>query len=75
MLTIHQRMAELWTIRKTRGLTPSEQDELHLCLEANTNFVWKKLQLENLSLLASMTHDHEWLHDLCARMEQMEPKQ
>ncbi len=74
MQAVYQRMAELWTTRKRRKLTDEEQDELNLCLEANATHIWKKLRIENLSLLASMTGDYDWLHELCAELEQMEPK-
>ncbi|MNI13912.1 hypothetical protein D3C73_671590 [compost metagenome] len=73
MLALHQRMAELWTLRKARELSKAEQDELLLCLEANMNYVWNRLKLENLSLLASLTHDYDWLHQICERIEKMEP--
>jgi hypothetical protein len=74
MLAVHQRMAELWTLRKARELTRAEQDELLLCLEANMNYVWNRLKLENLSLQASLTNDYDWLHQICERIENMEPK-
>lgn len=69
MMPFHQRMAELWTLRKSRGLTKEEQAELNICLEANANHVWQAIKLNNLSLLASLTHDYEWQHDICARIE------
>ncbi|MGG1514369.1 hypothetical protein ABE504_03080 [Paenibacillus oryzisoli] len=74
MLAIHQRMAELWTLRRGRELTQAEHDELMLCMEANATYVWNRLKLENLSLCASMTADYEWLHDICERMEKLGPK-
>jgi hypothetical protein len=74
MLAVHQRMAELWTLRKSRELTKAEQDELLICLEANTNYVWNRIKLENLSLQASLTHDYDWLHQICERIEKYEQK-
>lgn len=74
MLALHERMAELWILRRSRDLSQAEQDELYLCLEANANYVWNRLKLENMSLCASLTHDYEWLHEICARIERMEPK-
>jgi hypothetical protein len=74
MLALHERMAELWTIRRARELSQNEQDELYLCLEANANYVWTRSKLENMSLCASLTRDYEWLHTICARMEEIEPK-
>lgn len=69
MMSFHQRMAELWIIRKNRKLTQEEQTELNLCLEANANHVWNWIKLRNLSFFASLTHDHEWQHDICSRIE------
>ncbi|TXK85567.1 hypothetical protein [Paenibacillus sp. N3.4] len=74
MLAVHQRMAELWTLRRGRELTRAEQDELLLCMEANATYVWSRLKLENLSLCASLTGDYEWLHEVCERIEKLEPK-
>ncbi|MDD9266303.1 hypothetical protein ACFPES_04585 [Paenibacillus sp. GCM10023248] len=74
MLAVHQRMAELWTLRKKRELTKAEQDELMLCMEANATYVWMRIKLENLSLCASLTSDYEWLHEICERIEKLEPK-
>ena len=73
MLAVNQRMAELWTIQKKRALNQEELHELELCLEANANWVWKKIELENMSLLASMTHDHIWQHDICRLLEKIDP--
>ena len=66
---LHQRMAELWTIRRSRSLTKEER-ELEICLDANISYCWRMSALENMSLMASMTDDHDWLHRLCAQMEQ-----
>jgi hypothetical protein len=72
MLLIHERLAELWTIKKRRELTKEEEDEMALCLEANATFVWNMFKLQNLSLLASATADHEWQHEICRQIEKME---
>lgn len=69
MMPFHQRMAELWTIRKSRNLSKEEQAELNMCLEANANHIWNAIKLKNLSLLASITKDYEWQHDICAKLE------
>ena len=45
-----------------------------LCMEANATYVWNRLKLENLSLCASLTGDYDWLHDICERIEKLEPK-
>lgn len=68
---MHQRMAELWTIRRQRKLSWAEWEELYICLEANMNLAWKQALLENFSLMASMTEDIEWQHEVCARIEKI----
>lgn len=65
----HQRMAELWTISRGRKLTESEARELDMCLEANASHVWRRIRLENLSLIASLVNDTDWQHDICGDME------
>lgn len=74
MQHVYQRMAELTTIKKWRKLTHDEQEEMNLCLEANANHIWNKIKLENYSLLASMTNDYEWLHEVCGELEKFEAK-
>jgi hypothetical protein len=74
MHAIHQRLAELWTLQKRRKLTAGEQEEMTLCLEANAQLAWDYLKLEQLSRLASAVGDHEWQHDICARIEELERK-
>lgn len=69
MWVVHQRLAELWTIKKNRPLTESELGELEICLEANAKRAWKVALLKNLSLMASMTDDMDWQHDLCAKID------
>ncbi len=64
MLPIHERMAELWTIRSRRELTGEEWRELTFCLDANASYVWKKVKVNNLCQLASMTNDSHWLQEL-----------
>ncbi|MFD2612639.1 DUF7667 family protein [Paenibacillus gansuensis] len=70
----HQRLAELWTVRKEREWSKEEQREFDLCLDANSNYAWKLIQLENLSLMASMTRDFDWLHEICQDIERLQPK-
>ncbi|TPG72916.1 hypothetical protein EEL31_00530 [Brevibacillus laterosporus] len=59
MWIVHQRMAELWVINKTRELTDSEMTEMSQCLSANAKKVWEIAKLKNLSLIASLTNDPE----------------
>ncbi|AYK07530.1 DUF7667 family protein [Brevibacillus laterosporus] len=63
MWVVHQRMAELWFINKTRELTDSEMTEMSHCLSANA---------QRASLIASMTNDTDWQHDeLCSKIEKI----
>lgn len=72
MLSVHWRMAELWTLEKTRGLTEDEQSELSACLHYNAIYARKLAGLYNLSLAASMTNDTEWQHEICSQIEKLE---
>ncbi|MGG1442681.1 hypothetical protein ABE354_11670 [Brevibacillus laterosporus] len=71
MWIVHQRMAELWFINKTRELTNSEMTEISHCLSANVKSL-EIAKLKSLSLIASMTSDTDWQHELCARIEKKE---
>ncbi|QGQ98372.1 hypothetical protein EHS13_27545 [Paenibacillus psychroresistens] len=72
MMPVHQRMAELWTEQKTRKLTFKEIEEMEMCLEANANYARKLASLYNLSLMASMTKDWDWQHEICADIDRLE---
>jgi hypothetical protein len=73
MWPVHQRMAELHILHKKRPLTESEEKELYQCMEANANKAWKLAQLKNLSLLASITNDTQWQHEICAQIDKTYP--
>nr|WP_113758817.1 hypothetical protein [Brevibacillus laterosporus] len=64
-------MAELWVINKTRELTDSEMTEMSQCLSANATRAWEVAKLKNLSLIASLTNDAEWQHELCSMIEKI----
>ncbi|MDQ1912184.1 hypothetical protein RAC89_17495 [Paenibacillus sp. GD4] len=72
MLSVHWRMAELWTLERQRGLTESEEAELSACLHYNAVYARKLAGLYNLSLAASMTRDTEWQHEICRQIERLE---
>jgi len=69
---VEQRLAELWTISKQRDLTEKEMYEIGQCLEWLANDVWKRVKLENLSLLASMTNDTDWQYEVCRRIDELQ---
>jgi hypothetical protein len=72
MLGIHQRIAELWSASKRRTLTDQEVMEFDQCHAVNAKFCWKMAYLENMSLLASLTNDVDWQHEICRDIEAME---
>lgn len=74
MHAFQQRLAELWTLSKQRSLTDQEQKEFDLCLDANASYAWKLVNLENMSLMASMTRDYDWLHEICQHIERLQPR-
>ncbi|MCF6095295.1 hypothetical protein L1765_15160 [Microaerobacter geothermalis] len=71
MWVVHQRLAELWLIKKKRSLTKDEQTEFVQCLDANANRAWKLARLENQYLLASMTQDKEWHHHISSELNKL----
>lgn len=72
VMPIHQRIAELWTLNKRRQLTPDEMTEMQHCLAENAKYVWKMAYLENLSLMASMTKDTDWQHEVCLEIDYLQ---
>ncbi|MCY8867360.1 hypothetical protein MOD76_19725 [Bacillus spizizenii] len=72
MWGVHQRLAELWNIQSNhRKLTEDEMREMKICLDANLNKCRKVATLKNLSLVASMTEDNEWQHEICSAIEKV----
>jgi hypothetical protein len=72
MLAIHWRLAELTTINKNRSLTDDELSEVSMCLEANANYAFKLSKLYNLSGIASMMDDEDWLNEICIDIDKLE---
>ncbi|RXZ80573.1 hypothetical protein EBB07_18545 [Paenibacillaceae bacterium] len=71
MLPIHERLAELWTIRNNRELTEEERMDMEHCLAFNAAYCRELAKLRNLSLLASMTSDADWQHEICSKLERL----
>lgn len=71
MWVVHKRLAELWFKQLKEGaLSNEEASEFKLCLDANMRKVQKLAELENLSLIASMTNDTEWQHEICRKIDE-----
>jgi len=74
MWALHKMMAELYHKKKMGTATRDDLKELDVCLEANMNMVWKLNKLENMSLIASMTGDVEWQHEICTEIDKLTEK-
>ncbi|MCZ8512735.1 hypothetical protein O9H85_09970 [Paenibacillus filicis] len=72
MLSVHWRLAELWTLQQQRELTEDETSEMSACLHYNAIYARKLAGLYNLSLAASITADTEWQHRICEQIEKLE---
>ena len=71
LFPIHERLAELWTIRGRRRLSDAELADFEHCLAVNAAYCRQLANLHNYSLLASMTADHEWQHEICRQIEKL----
>ena len=71
ILPVHERLAELWVLKNSRPLTDTETMDMEHCLALNASYCRQLAHLKNLSLLASMTNDTEWQHEICRQIEKM----
>lgn len=72
MWVVHQRLAELWHKHCFgEGLTCEEVTDFKHCLDANMHKAQKLARLYNLSLIASITNDTEWQHEICAQIDKI----
>ncbi|WP_052769811.1 hypothetical protein [Paenibacillus sp. IHB B 3415] len=69
MLPVHLRLAEIFHINMTGPLTIEEAKELQYCLRENARYCWDCLMIQNQSMLAGATHDHEWQLELQRKLE------
>lgn len=69
--SFHVRLAELYTVNKRRELSRAELAEIDHCLIQNAKYVHELAYLENLSLMASMTSDVDWQHEICRDIEDL----
>ena len=68
MLTIHERLAELYTISRRRPLSAAELTEQQHCLHANAVYCWEIGRLNNEALLAAQTEDTDWQQEISAQL-------
>ncbi len=59
-------------MNKRRQLTPEEMSEVQHCLSENVSYCWEVAHLENMSLLASMTNDVDWQHEICLDIDRVQ---
>ncbi|WP_424766385.1 DUF7667 family protein [Paenibacillus sp. sgz302251] len=74
MMHIHWRLAELWLLQQSRSLSGQECFELESCLKLNAQYAQNLARQYNLGLLASMTCDRGWLHEVTAEMDKLETR-
>jgi hypothetical protein len=73
MWVVHQRIAELWYEHLYgSGLTEEEKMEFRMCLDANLRKAQKLADLYNQSLIASMSNDYDWQHEICKEIQKIE---
>ncbi|MNC34596.1 hypothetical protein D3C75_830350 [compost metagenome] len=69
MIPVHLRLAEIFHINMKGTLTLEEAKELQCCLRENARYCWDYLMIQNQSVLAGATHDHEWQLELQRKLE------
>jgi len=72
MNVVVDRFIELSVVEQYRRLTKNERYEKNECLKYLTERQWKLAKLKNLSLMAHMTDDTKWQHEICAEFEELE---
>jgi len=70
---VAERLLELLVIKECyRPLTEMEQREYNESLQWMMNYMWRMATLKNLSMMAHMSGDTDWLHEICAEIERLE---
>ena len=72
MNIVAERFIELCIHGKHRRLSRVERFEKQECLKYLERRFWELAKLKNLSLMAGMTEDVDWQHELCAEIEKLE---
>lgn len=68
---VAERFIELLVIESYRPLNDSEIKELQESFEYLKQRQWKLWKLKNMSLVAHMTNDVQWQHEICAEIEKL----
>ncbi|MCJ7839952.1 hypothetical protein MUB24_03295 [Lederbergia sp. NSJ-179] len=71
MNLVAERFIELSVLQKHRRLTRSEKQDLNIALKHLEKLEWRKAKLKNLSLVASISNDVDWQHEICAKLEKL----
>lgn len=72
MWPVHKMLALLWHKHSYgEGLAESEIGEFKESLDANMRMAQRLADLENQSLVASITDDTEWQHEICSRIDKL----
>ena len=69
---VAERFIELSILQTKRRLTPLEKREMNEALVYLEEREWEKAKLKNFSLMASMTNDTDWQHDICKKIDRLE---
>ena len=72
MSVVADRFSELMMIGRYRPLSQKELQEVNESIQYLDNRMWKLARLYNFSLMAYMTNDHDWQHEICAEIERLE---
>jgi hypothetical protein len=57
-------------IGRRRELTEPELTEMEQCMQVNVKLCWEMAYLENASLMASMSGDIDWQHEVCREIDE-----
>lgn len=71
VIKAQERLAELWTIKKSRQWTSKEAIEFGICMDAHTNYVSRMAVLQNFSAMAHMTDDKEWQREISDEVKRL----
>ncbi|WP_424991976.1 DUF7667 family protein [Paenibacillus castaneae] len=71
-MNIHWRLGELWLLQQKRQLTEDELLDMNSCMQLNATYARKLAEQYNYGLMASMTNDWDWLHEVSAQIDRLE---